>query len=153
MGCPQLQILVVKDNNVSSAQNWTGGGARADFSEVSVENDQNVRSARDCTGSGGVHGRWWCALEVVVCRKHNITLSFKRIATVMCTKFPHHSADVFRLVEVVPPGTGMQTNGDTRQFYNDTFLPRLQVTSYLFSFRPLNLNPGSRAPVSQSMRR
>lgn len=63
-----------------------------------------------------------------IARAHGIALPFKKVVdTIMCT-FPHHSAEDFRHAEVHPGNGRFQPQyGDTRQLYNQVFLPRMDM--------------------------
>ena len=62
-------------------------------------------------------------------RKHNVILSFKRITGTIMDAFPHHTPEVFKQAELAPAQSDRPARlGDTRQLYNEVFLPRMQVS-------------------------
>ena len=63
-----------------------------------------------------------------VARAHGVALSFKKIVDIIIATFPHHTAQDFRHAELCPGiGTTQPEFGDTRQLYNQTFLPRMEM--------------------------
>ena len=66
----------------------------------------------------------------------NLALSFKRINGVLLSLFPHYTPDIFRKAEICPAKENAAALlGDTRQLYNEVFLPQMQV----------NFNSGSQS--------
>ena len=56
-------------------------------------------------------------------------LSFKRITGIIMDAFPHHTPEVFKQAELAPAQRDRPARlGDTRQLYNEVFLPRMQVS-------------------------
>lgn len=61
-----------------------------------------------------------------IARAHGVALSFKRVVDVIMSTFPHHAAETFRHAELHPGnGSNQPQHGDTRQLYNQVFLPRM----------------------------
>lgn len=63
-----------------------------------------------------------------VARAHGVALSFKTVVDIIIATFPHHTAQDFRHAELRSGNGRTQPEyGDTRQLYNQVFLPRMDV--------------------------
>lgn len=61
-----------------------------------------------------------------IARVHGAALSFKRLFDIIMSTFPHHTAETFRRAELQSgKGSNQPQYGDTRQLYNQVFLPRV----------------------------
>ena len=63
-------------------------------------------------------------------RAHGIALSFKTVVDVIIVNFPHHTVEDFRHAELCSGNGRMATQpeyGNTRQLYNQVFLPRMDM--------------------------
>ena len=72
--------------------------------------------------------------SIVVCcvysiaRAHGVALSFKMVVDVVIATFPHHTVEDFRHAELLSGNGKIQPEyGDTRQLYNQVFLPRMDM--------------------------
>ena len=65
-----------------------------------------------------------------IARAHGVDLSFKTVIDIIIVKFPHHTVQDFRHAELCS-GNGRVVSqpqyGDTRQLYNQVFLPRMDM--------------------------
>ncbi len=62
-----------------------------------------------------------------IARVHGASVSFKKMTDTIMHTFPHHTLEDFKQAELMPGVEGAAAQyGDTRQLYNEIFLPRLE---------------------------
>ncbi|DBA68023.1 TPA: Retinoblastoma-associated protein [Trebouxia sp. C0005] len=62
-------------------------------------------------------------------RAHGIALSFKKVTDTIVQTFPHHDMQDFKHADLgAESATGETRSGDTRQLYNEIFLPRMEAS-------------------------
>ncbi len=62
-------------------------------------------------------------------RAHGVALSFKKITDTIMQTFPHHDTQDFNHADLgAESATGKTRSGDTRQLYNEIFLPRMEAS-------------------------
>lgn len=82
-----------------------------------------------------------------VARAHQAPASFKSITDAMLKLFPHHSLDAFQKVEMQMAADNTEAVfGDTRQLYNQIFLPRME-SALLERFPGMNSSSQDNASI------
>ena len=63
-----------------------------------------------------------------VARAYGATVSFRKLVDIIVSQFPHHDMQDFRHAELHPETDSSEVQyGDTRQLYNEVFLPRMDM--------------------------
>ena len=63
-----------------------------------------------------------------VARVYGAALSFKKVVDIIIATFPHHTVEDFKQAELHPADEQSEAQyGDTRQLYNEVFLPRIDT--------------------------
>ena len=62
-------------------------------------------------------------------RAHGVAVSFKKVTDTIMQTFPHHDMQDFKHADLgAESATGETRSGDTRQLYNEIFLPRMEAS-------------------------